>query len=64
MDMKFKKMITFGLATAVTILSTSCGVLPELPSAGVGPQSSESEIPWNRRLQNEGQGALGGLGAR
>jgi len=43
---------------------TSCGILPELPSEGAGPTSEETVLPWNIKLQNEGQGALSGLGAR
>lgn len=55
------KYITFSLAVIVAVLSTSCGTLPEKPKHK-GPQSSESVIPWNRRLPGEGEGALGGLG--
>lgn len=62
--MKFNKIITFGLAVIVAVLSTSCGVLPELPNKVAGPTSSESTIPWNRRLPGEGQSALGGLGGQ
>lgn len=55
------KLITLSLIGIVAVLCTSCGTLPEKPKT-VGPQSSESAIPWNRRLPGEGQGALGGLG--
>ena len=55
------KFLTLSLAVIVAVLSTSCGTLPEKPQFK-GPQSSESNIPWNRRLPGEGQGALGGIG--
>lgn len=55
------KYLTFSLVAIVAVLSTSCGTLPEKPKH-VGPQSSESAIPWNHRLPGEGQGALGGIG--
>ena len=55
------KYLTFLLIGVVTFLSTSCGTLPEKPKYK-GPQSSESAIPWNRRMPGEGQAILGGMG--
>ncbi|MEZ7957136.1 MAG: hypothetical protein QMC23_02655 [Rubritalea sp.] len=55
------KYFTLSLAGMIAVLSTSCGTLPEKPKLN-GPQSSESSIPWNRRLPGEGQGLLGGIG--
>jgi hypothetical protein len=55
------KYLTFLLIGVVTFLSTSCGTLPEKPKHK-GPQSSESAIPWNRRMPGEGQAILGGMG--
>ncbi len=57
----FMKYLTFALIGIVSLLSTSCGTLPEKPK-NKGPQSSESAIPWNRRMPGEGQGVLGGMG--
>ena len=59
--MKFTKLITVALASVVTVLSVSCGSMPER-KVDRGPKSDESAIPWNRRLPGEGQGALGGFG--
>ena len=59
--MKAVKWIAVGLAAVVSVLSTSCGSLPEPIDKDLGPQSEHSSIPWNRRLQGEGQGALGGF---
>jgi len=55
------RYFTLSLAGLIAFLSVSCGTLPEKPKK-IGPQSSESTIPWNRRLPGEGQSALGGLG--
>lgn len=59
--MKYTKFITFTLASVVTVLSVSCGSVPER-KVDRGPKSDESAIPWNRRLKGEGQNALGGFG--
>ena len=59
--MKAVKWIAVGLAALVSVLSTSCGSLPEPVEKDLGPQSEHSAIPWNRRLPGEGQGALGGF---
>lgn len=61
--MKFSKWISVGLAVLVTVLSTSCGSLPETEK-DLGPTSEHSTIPWNRRLPGEGQAAFGGFGSR
>ena len=60
--MKFNRIITFGLAAIVAVLTTSCSTLPPLPNKKIGPKSNEGTIPWNRRLPGEGSAALGGLG--
>lgn len=59
--MKAVKWIAVGLAAVVSVLSISCGSLPKPVDKDLGPQSEHSAIPWNRRLQGEGQGALGGF---
>ncbi len=56
--MKFLLLIAL---LPVGFLFASCGTLPEKPEFR-GPQSSESNIPWNHRRPGEGQSALGGLG--
>ncbi|GAA5495745.1 hypothetical protein SAMN02745181_2247 [Rubritalea squalenifaciens DSM 18772] len=61
--MKLSKSICLGLAGLLTLLSASCGSLPE-PQKDLGPKSEHSDIPWNRRLPGEGQGALGGFGSQ
>jgi hypothetical protein len=54
------KYLTLSLAAVIAVLSTSCGSLPERQKHK-GPQSTESTLPWNRRLPGEGQGGFGGL---
>ncbi|MFD2159464.1 hypothetical protein ACFSW8_11175 [Rubritalea tangerina] len=58
--MKAAKWIAIGLASIVSVMSVSCGSLPQ-PEPDLGPQSEHSAIPWNRRMPGEGQGALGGF---
>lgn len=62
--MKIFKFAAIGLMGVFSGLSVSCGSLPEPPKKDLGPTSEHSEIPWNRRLPGEGQGALGGFGSR
>ncbi|MFC5050249.1 hypothetical protein ACFPK9_06465 [Rubritalea spongiae] len=61
--MKAAKWIAVGLGVVVTLLSTSCGSLPETEK-NLGPTSEHSSIPWNRRLPGEGQAAFGGFGTQ
>lgn len=61
--MQFCKWITLSLATIVTVISASCGSLPETQK-DLGPKSEHSAIPWNQRQPGEGQGGLAGFGSR
>ncbi len=61
--MKSLKWIALSLTALISLLTVSCGSLPERPKQ-VGPTSSEGDIPWNRPRPGEGAGLLGGLGQR
>jgi len=62
--MKLKKLITLSLLVAGAALTSSCGVLPDLPQQDVGPVSSESPLSWNQSGQGGSGGLLGALGGR
>ena len=55
--MKHLAMILLAVA-GVSLALTSCGTTEEVP---VGPQSSESNMPWNTPQPGEGSGAFGGV---